>query len=65
VGLESVVWLDHRPGITVQDALAGMDISDDEVSNVFLNGRLATREAKLRPNDRLGVFPSNMSLLYC
>ena len=65
VGRESVAWLDLQPGSTVGDALRRLGIGDGEVSNVFRNGRLAAREDTLQPGDRLGVFPLNISLLYC
>ncbi len=65
VSRESVVRLDVRPGNTVGDALRRLSIADGEVSNVFRNGRLAAREDALKPGDRLGVFPPNISLLYC
>ncbi|MDP6402469.1 MAG: MoaD/ThiS family protein [SAR202 cluster bacterium] len=65
VNMESVVWLDIKPGATVGDALQRLSIADSEVSNIFHNGRLAADEEALQPGDRLGVFPANISLLYC
>ncbi len=65
VSRESVVRLDVHPGNTVGDALRRLSIADGEVSNIFRNGRLAAREDVLKPGDRLGVFPPNISLLYC
>ena len=62
---ESVVWLDVRPSEAVGDALRRLGIRDDEVGNVFHNGRLAANEDMLKRGDRVGVFPTNMSLLYC
>ena len=62
---ESVVWLDCNPGDTVGDAIQRLNIAGREVSNVFHNGRLAAGEEALQPGDRLGVFPTNISLLYC
>ena len=62
---ESVAWLDLRLGDTVGEVLARLGIPDGEVSNVFRNGRLAAPGDALEPGDRLGVFPPDMSLLYC
>ncbi len=62
---ESVVRLNFRPGMTVGDVLKSVGVPDHEMSNVFRNGRLASRTDALKPGDRLGVFPTNMSLLYC
>jgi hypothetical protein len=55
--------VDH--GGTVADALRRLDIAAAEVGNVFRNGRLAEVGDVVRAGDRLGVFPSDMSLLYC
>ena len=65
VNSDSVVLVDVHPDDTVRDALRRSGIGDDEVSNVFLNGRLATLEAPLKNGDRIGLFPPNMSILYC
>jgi hypothetical protein len=62
---ESMVRLNVGHGGTVADALRRLDIADDEVGNVFRNGRLAWPGDVVQAGDRLGVFPSNMSLLYC
>ena len=65
VSSESVVWVEVYAGDTVADAIRRLDIADGEVSNVFRNGRLAAADDVIQTYDRLGVFPSNMSLLYC
>ena len=65
VNRDSVAWLDISRSTSVDGALRRLGIADAEVSNVFRNGRLAARDDELRPGDRLGLFPSNMSLLYC
>ena len=62
---ESVAWLDAQLGDTVRDALRRLGIPENEVSNVFHNGRLAAGEDTLEDGDRVGVFPLNISLLYC
>lgn len=62
---ESVVWLDIQPGDTVGNTLKRLDICDSEVGNVFRNGRLAVGEDTLKGGDRVGIFPTNISLLYC
>ncbi len=65
VDAESVALLEAAPGWTVADALRLLGVPPDEVSNVFLNGRLARPEDDVRAGDRLGLFPMNMAYLYC
>lgn len=65
VNSDSVVLVDVQTRDTVRDALKRLGIGDGEASNVFLNGRLATLEAPLKNGDRIGLFPPNMSILYC
>ena len=64
-GAESVMRIRPEAGETVRGALDRLGISEEEFSNVFYNGRLSGGEDMLKPGDRIGVFPFNMSLLYC
>ena len=65
VSRESVVSQDFVPGGSIGDVLRRLGITESDVSNIFHNGRLAAREDVLQPGDRLGVFPPDISLLYC
>lgn len=65
---ESIAHVPWREGDTVEAVLRRLGIDPDrEVSNIFVNGRYhyGARQLKVADGVRLGVFPRNMSLLYC
>jgi hypothetical protein len=61
---ESVVFSTVKSGDTVGEVIERLGIDLTEVSNIFHNGRLTKPGSKVRAGDRLGVFPTNMGLLY-
>jgi len=68
VTAESIARVTAEPGDTVADVLRRLGIDpEQEVSNIFVNGRYAykAREIRVQDGDRLGVFPKNMAMLYC
>lgn len=64
-GSNSVVEVEVEAVENIEGALARLGVPWEEVGNVFLNGRLALVEQAVVDGDRLGVFPQDMSLLYC
>lgn len=63
----SVVRVAASEGDAVEVILRRLGIDpDEEVSNIFINGRYShtARQALVRDGDRLGVFPSDMALLW-
>ena len=68
VNAESIARVEWRTGDTVADVLTRLGVDHTkEVSNIFINGtyHFRAREMKISDGDRLGVFPRNISLLYC
>jgi len=67
VNAESMARVEWRQGDTVATILARLGIDHVQVSNIFINGtyHYRAREMRVKDGDRLGVFPRNMSLLYC
>ena len=62
---ESVAVAAWSSGCTVADVAEQLGISRAEIgSNVFLNGRYATLDTLVADDDRLGLFPVDMQLLY-
>lgn len=50
---------------TIQSVLRRLGVPLDDVgSNIFLNWEYSALTRKLRPGDRLAVFPDDMQLLY-
>ncbi len=65
---ESIARVEWERGNTVADILERLGVPvEKEVSNIFINGtyHYRARSMRVRDGDRLGVFPRNMSLLYC
>jgi sulfur carrier protein ThiS len=62
----SLIHLQLSEGMAVKDALDKMGIPREEVANVFINGRYRHQalDVPLWDGDRLGLFPSNMAMLY-
>ncbi len=46
-----------RPGDTIIDLLKQLNIDENEVEGVFLNGRIAPLTSKLKGGDRIGLIP--------
>ena len=65
VSSDSFIMVEVPAGETVEGVLERIGVAREEVSNVFLNGRLAGLEQQVKDGDRLGLFPPDMSLLYC
>ncbi len=65
VNSDSTVAVEVSEGETVQAVLRRLGVAREEVSNIFLNGRLAGPEQEVKDGDRMGLFPRDMSLLYC
>lgn len=62
---ESLVRLPVGPAeTTVGEVIRRVGIDPAEVSNVFRNGSLAAPVSRVRAGDRLGLFPTDMGLLY-
>lgn len=65
VSSNSIVAVEISEGETVRGVLRRLGLAKEEVSNIFLNGSLAAPEDEVKDLDRLGLFPADMSLLYC
>lgn len=51
------VPLTFSEGQTVNDVLTVMGISDKDIEGVFVNGKIAPLNTKLRDGDRVAAFP--------
>jgi len=49
---------------TIASVLKRLDISQDEVSHLFLNHQYSGLSRKVRDGDRLAIFPLEMKLIY-
>lgn len=48
----------------VSDALQLLEIDEEEISHIFLNGEYSNKDRKVEDGDRLAIFPRDMALLY-
>jgi molybdopterin converting factor small subunit len=62
---DSVLHLPVKEGETIEDIVRRIGIPREELGrNTFLNGQLSALSREVKDGDRLGLFPSDMSLLY-
>ena len=62
---DSVVSVPWRDGDTVAAVVDRIGIPREELgANLFVNGRYATLQSQVADEDRLGLFPDDMQLLY-
>ena len=62
---DSIVYVPVKKRDTIEDIIKRIGIPFEELgSNIFLNGEYSALERKVKDEDRLGVFPDNMQLLY-
>lgn len=55
---EHKTWVREMPeGAEVSDIIGLMNIPDPSVKLIFLNGRHADRNTRLKDGDRVGLFP--------
>lgn len=50
--------LDIENGDTPESVLKKLNIPAEEVKVIFINGQSSKRDALLKDNDRLGIFPA-------
>ncbi|MCL0070103.1 hypothetical protein M1O57_03020 [Dehalococcoidia bacterium] len=62
---DSVIYVPVEEEDTIEDIVERIGIPSEELgSNIFLNGEYSAKTRQVRANDRLGVFPDDMQLLY-
>ena len=62
---DSIIYVPVKKGDTIGDVVRHIGIPSEELgSNIFLNGEYSALERKVKDEDRLGIFPNNMQLLY-
>ena len=62
---ESIVYVDAHDDDTIRSIVERMGIPLDELGrNIFLNGEYSGLKRSVKDNDRLGIFPDDMTLLY-
>lgn len=50
--------------LRVIDVLKALDISESEISHIFVNNRYSGIAKDLKEGDRIGIFPKNMGIMF-
>jgi hypothetical protein len=61
---DSIVRLPYQEGDTIEDVVRRLGLNPEELSHLFLNHQYSALTRLVHDGDRLGLFPTNMSLLY-
>ena len=61
---DSIVYVPRRTRDTIADIARRIGIPQEQIgTNIFHNGWYRTLECKVRDGDRIGLFPTDMSIL--
>ena len=63
-GVPSTLDLNASEMKTVLDVLNKFNITEDEISHIFVNGRYSGIEKEVKTGDRIGIFPKRMGLIF-
>lgn len=61
---ECMLKIPVGPGDIIMDVMERLEITPDDVAHIFLNYQYSAPTRKIRPGDRLAIFPIEMSVLY-
>lgn len=61
---ECLLQLPVQPGDTIMQVMEQLNITPDDVAHIFLNYQYSVPTRKIKPGDRLAIFPIEMSVLY-
>lgn len=61
---DSIVYVPAKNGDTIADIAGRIGIPREQIgTNIFHNGEYCTLERKVQDGDRVGLFPTDMSIL--
>ena len=64
VGIPNTLNIETNVLKTVLDILKELDINDEEISHIFVNGIFSGAGKIVRKGDRVGIFPKRMGLMF-
>lgn len=64
VGIPNTLKIETNVLKSVLDILKELDIDDDEISHIFVNGIFSGAGKIVRGGDRVGIFPKRMGLMF-
>lgn len=64
VGSPIILTLDNTEITYISDVLKRLNITENEVSHIFVNHRYSGFHKKVENGDLIALFPRNMGLLY-
>lgn len=63
-GSVGVITLNEKGLSSISDVLNYLDLEEDEISHIFLNGEYSSINRDISNDDRLALFSKDMALLY-
>lgn len=63
-GIPSTINIGASEVKTVLDILNKFNITEDEISHIFVNSRYSGIEKEVKDGDRIGIFPKRMGLIF-
>jgi len=63
-GVPSTLDVEASEMKTVLDVLNKFNITEDEISHIFVNSRYSGIEREVKTGDRIGIFPKRMGLIF-
>ena len=63
-GSPNTLHIESSGIMDIKDLLKELQIPEDKVSHIFVNGRYSSINKKVKNGDRIAFFPRNMGLLY-
>jgi len=63
-GLPATLYIEIGDSRSIFDILYKLEIDENEISHIFANGIYTGSGTQIKDGDRIGIFPSNMALMF-
>jgi molybdopterin synthase sulfur carrier subunit len=59
-----ILKINSKENLRISDVLDELDISESEISHIFVNSRYSGIGKEVKEGDRIGIFPKNMAIMF-
>ena len=63
-GFPVTLYIEIRDSRSIFDILDELEIDEREISHIFMNGVFTGSGTQIKDGDRIGIFPTNMALMF-
>ena len=63
-GFPATLYIEIRDSRSIFDILDELEIDEREISHIFMNGVFTGSGTQIKDGDRIGIFPTNMALMF-